>query len=430
MTDTTLKAIEAATGGTDLGAIQVLQGGAPVKIAKSTIVDADGNPISYAVLGVVGPGAAATAQRVHLSTESLAALEQITATVSGPIALDSATLAALESVTATISGPVALDPVTLAALEQITVTVTGSVEVANDAGNPLPVTVGNFPSSFNVASSALPTGAATETTLAAVNTNLGTDGATPPTIAGTGVRGWLRAIFETVAGFLRIDITRVNGATHSASNPLFADITDRTGRALGAVSGTVTANQGTAGAQAWPVSGPLTDAQLRAAAVPVTASGTLNVAVASGPGSAAASPLFAQEVVGGAAVSLTNPVPTRNVPADLAVQAQGAAAAAVTLTIPAAGPGLFHYIDVMEIQLYSTAARTGAAAPVSVSSTNLPGNLTTLFPTAGAIGTIDRYAYSGDRPIRSAAANTATTIVCPAVTGGLWHVKVVYSTGP
>lgn len=41
------------------------------------------------------------------------------------------------------------------------------------------------------------------------------------------------------------------------------DVTDRAGRLLGAVSGTVTANQGTAGAAAWPVS------------LPVIASGTL-----------------------------------------------------------------------------------------------------------------------------------------------------------
>lgn len=37
---------------------------------------------------------------------------------------------------------------------------------------------------------------ATETTLVQVNNNLGTDGATPPLIAGTGIRGWLRAIYE------------------------------------------------------------------------------------------------------------------------------------------------------------------------------------------------------------------------------------------
>lgn len=372
MTDTTLKAIEAAAGGTDLGAIQVLQGGAPVKIAKSTIVDLNGNPITFAVLDVKGAGAAADALRVHLSNEALAALEQITATVSGPIALDSATLAALETI--------------------------------------------------NVAASALPTGAATETTLAAANANLGTDGASPPAIVGTGIRGWLRGIFERVAGFLTIDIARVNGAAHGAGNPVFVDVTDRIARILGTVK---SQQDGT-----WTIA---LDAPTLAALETINVGNfpsNFGVAITSGAGTAAGTPLFAQEVVGGAAVSQSNPVPTRNVPADLAVQAQGAAAAAVTLTIPAAGAGLFHYIDVIELHLYSTAARTGAATPVTVTSTNLPGSLSFLFPSAGAIGTIDRYAYSGDRPIRSAAANTATTIVCPAVTGALWHAKVIYSTGP
>lgn len=42
------------------------------------------------------------------------------------------------------------------------------------------------------------------TALNTVNTNLGTDGATPPVILGTGVRGWLRAIYDkTITGLAR-----------------------------------------------------------------------------------------------------------------------------------------------------------------------------------------------------------------------------------
>jgi hypothetical protein len=37
---------------------------------------------------------------------------------------------------------------------------------------------------------------ALDTTAQATNTSLGTDGASPPTITGTGVRGWLRGIYE------------------------------------------------------------------------------------------------------------------------------------------------------------------------------------------------------------------------------------------
>lgn len=49
------------------------------------------------------------------------------------VALDAAALAALENITATISGPVALDSATLAALETITAAVTGTV-TAEDSG--------------------------------------------------------------------------------------------------------------------------------------------------------------------------------------------------------------------------------------------------------------------------------------------------------
>lgn len=44
-------------------------------------------------------------------------------------------------------------------------------------------------------------GLALDSSVQATNTSLGTDGSAPPSIAGTGVRGWLRAIYESlVAG--------------------------------------------------------------------------------------------------------------------------------------------------------------------------------------------------------------------------------------
>lgn len=48
------------------------------------------------------------------------------------------------------------------------------------------------------------TAPATEATLATTNTNLGADGASPPAITGTGIRGWLRAIYEKVNGTLSV----------------------------------------------------------------------------------------------------------------------------------------------------------------------------------------------------------------------------------
>jgi hypothetical protein len=116
-------------------------------------------------------------------------------------------------------------------------------------------------------------------------------------------------------------------------------------------------------------------------------------------------------------------------PNDLGVTAVGAAAAAVTLTLPASA-GNFHYIDSIEITLYSTAARTGVAAPITCTTTNLSGNPAYTWATAGAIGTENtKQLHSANRPIKSSVANTATTFVCPAVTGGLWRMNLRYSVG-
>jgi len=64
---------------------------------------------------------------IALDAATLAALEDITATVSGTVALDAATLTALEDINATVSGTVSLDAATLAALEDVTATVSGTV---------------------------------------------------------------------------------------------------------------------------------------------------------------------------------------------------------------------------------------------------------------------------------------------------------------
>lgn len=98
---------------------------------------------------------------VALDAPTLAALEAIT--VSGSVALDAPTLAALESVTAAVTGTVALDAPTLAALESVTAVVSGAVTVSGT------VAVSNLPATQAVSavSLPLPTGAASESTLAA-----------------------------------------------------------------------------------------------------------------------------------------------------------------------------------------------------------------------------------------------------------------------
>ena len=64
----------------------------------------------------------------------------------------------------------------------------------------------------------LPTGAAADTSVTAVTTSLGTDGATPPTIPGTGVRGWLRSIYDT----LKATLTVQGAVTANAGTGTFA----------------------------------------------------------------------------------------------------------------------------------------------------------------------------------------------------------------
>jgi hypothetical protein len=110
---------------------------------------------------------------------------------------------------------------------------------------------------------------------------------------------------------------------------------------------------------------------------------------------------------------------------DKSVTVTGAAGAAVTLTIPAVA-SQFHYLVSVEIEAYTTVARVGVAAPILVTSTNLPGSNVWTFATAAAIGSTDTKYFSFASPYKSSVVNTATTIVCPATTSVIWRVNVVY----
>lgn len=146
------------------------------------------------------------------------------------------------------------------------------------------------------------------------------------------------------------------------------------------------------------------------------------------PGSQAVTGAFFQTTQPVSVASL--PLPTgaaKDAIADLSVTATGAAAAAVTLTLPAV-TSQSHYISLIELTLYSAAARTGVAAPVTVTSTNLPGSPAWTFATAAALGSTDVKVFSPSVPLKSSASGVATTIVCPAVTGGIWRVNVHYFT--
>ena len=120
--------------------------------------------------------------------------------------------------------------------------------------------------------------------------------------------------------------------------------------------------------------------------------------------------------------------PTELRAATLAVTGTAASGTALAITLPAVA-GQFHYITALDIVLYSSAARTGAAAPTIVTTTNLPGAIAFTFSTAGAIGTTDVQDLIRVTPLKSSAVNTNTTIVCPIVTGGIWRVTATYFTG-
>ncbi len=115
----------------------------------------------------------------------------------------------------------------------------------------------------------------------------------------------------------------------------------------------------------------------------------------------------------------------------LIVTSVGASGAAVTLTLPAPGAGLRQYLTYLGINRFAAAALTAAAAPVTVTTTNLPGSLAFSFAADAALqGTIDRWREDFAYPIPSAVQNTATTIVCPITTGVIWRLTAGYYVAP
>lgn len=111
--------------------------------------------------------------------------------------------------------------------------------------------------------------------------------------------------------------------------------------------------------------------------------------------------------------------------------AVGAAAAAVTLTLAAPGVGLRHYLTYLSINRFATALLVAGAAPVTVTTTNLPGTLAFSFAAdAAAAGTLDRWREDFAYPLAAVAQNTATTIVCPATTSVIWRVTAGFYVAP
>lgn len=116
---------------------------------------------------------------------------------------------------------------------------------------------------------------------------------------------------------------------------------------------------------------------------------------------------------------------------DSTVTNTGASGAAVTLTLPSPGTGLYHRIDRIVIQRFAAAALTAAATPVLVTTTNLPGSRVFSMPAeAAAQGSLYTETFEPARPIRSSAANTATTIVAPITAGVIWRLTADYDIAP
>lgn len=108
-----------------------------------------------------------------------------------------------------------------------------------------------------------------------------------------------------------------------------------------------------------------------------------------------------------------------------------AAGVAATLTLAAPGVGLRHYITYLSINRFASALLTAAAAPVVVTTTNLPGSLAFSFAAdAAAAGTLDRWREDFAFPLMTSAQNTETTIVCPLTALVIWRITAGYYVAP
>jgi hypothetical protein len=115
----------------------------------------------------------------------------------------------------------------------------------------------------------------------------------------------------------------------------------------------------------------------------------------------------------------------------VAVTTLSAANTTVTLTLPAAGVGLFHHITMIQAVRTCTAAITGSAV-LAYTSTNLPGTLAWTAGNACPVGTTNfDIGNQMTQPLKSSVANTATTIVAPAAgAAGVIRLTAYYYTAP
>jgi len=118
------------------------------------------------------------------------------------------------------------------------------------------------------------------------------------------------------------------------------------------------------------------------------------------------------------------------IPSDQAQSVTGTTGAAVTVTLAGVASN-FHYISLIEITKYFTVANAASATPLVITTTNLPNSFSWSFgQPLGTVGTTDVRIFTPATPMKSSAAGTSTTIVCPATTGIIWRVNVSYYVAP
>jgi hypothetical protein len=118
-------------------------------------------------------------------------------------------------------------------------------------------------------------------------------------------------------------------------------------------------------------------------------------------------------------------------PSTLHVTVTAAVNVGITITLPAAGVGLFHYITAIHITRSCNATATAAGAALVITSTNLPGTPAWTVGNATIAGEskLDLN-YSPTTPLKSLVANTATTIVAPVPGAGvIWRGNCSYYVG-
>lgn len=115
------------------------------------------------------------------------------------------------------------------------------------------------------------------------------------------------------------------------------------------------------------------------------------------------------------------------IPATLGVTVTSTGGTGATLTLPAPGVGMYQYIDWVKFEMFAVALVTAGSSPISVPSTNLPGNMVHSFRNdAMPQGTLTEKLIMGNMPIRASTANTAVTFTCPATTNILWRAMASY----